>query len=229
MEAAAGLGYDFARALYAAGEALRDQIQRGEVAAVEPDEFQAHCGRVLEVHVALIDLAWICKRGSESSWPSLDRAANADAWQSAYEKLAIRISDGRVDITRPLKPLARLTARRFLLSEYRRQQRFLALNEIQLHRFNLGEATAPEEQVEIIRKRDLVRSGLTRLQAEEKLSKTDLAVLDGRYVKEKSSAEVASALGVSSQSVRQICSRRCTLLRAELGGLGLEEEAASEL
>lgn len=179
--------------------------------------------------LALVELAQICKHGSESRWPSAHPSTNADAWQNTYEKLARRISDGRVDVSRPLVPLARLTARRFLLSEYRLQQRFSALNDLQLHRFNLGDGIQPEEQVEIHRRRDLFRTGAAGLMAEGRLSNTDLEILDGRYAKERSSEEVASAVGVSAQNVRQICTRRRALLRTKLAGLELEEEGGGEL
>jgi DNA-directed RNA polymerase specialized sigma24 family protein len=155
--------------------------------------------------------------------------ANADAWQSTYEKLAMRISDGRVDTSRPLKPLAQLTARRIFLSEHRRQQRFSALTDLQLHRFNLGDSVAPEEQVEGRRKRHLLRTVVTHLMTEGRLTETDLEVLDRRYVKDRNSEEVATAMRLSAQNVRQLCSRRGALLRTNLAGLEIEEEAAREL
>jgi hypothetical protein len=229
LEAFAKVGPDSTRALYAAHQAILDQVESGALTTVVARDFEAHCKQILEVHVALVELARICKRGSESRWPSVHQATNADAWQNTYEKLAMRISDGRVDLSRPLISLARVTARRFFLSEHRRQQRLSTLSELQLHRFKLGEGVAPEEEVETRRKRKLLRLGVSRLTAEGKLRGTDLEILDRRYVKDQSSQAVASSMGVSAQNVRQICTRRCTLLRGHLAGLGLEDETGGEL
>ena len=188
-------------------------------------ELEARCEEVLVVHGALIELARICRQGSESSWPSPRRSTNGDVWQSTYEKLAIRISDGRVDIARPLRPLALTTARRLLLSEYRRRERLCTLGDTQIHRFDIGQAVQPEEQAEASRKRAVVRARLVQLRREGRLSLEDLAVLEDRYVRERSSAEVASAIGTTPENVRQICTRRRALLRTALAGLELEEAA----
>jgi len=215
--------------LHAAARTVLEQIGRGEIPATGPREFEDHCQRVLAAQIALTELAETCRHGSESSWPSPHRSRNADIWQSTYEKLAVRIADGRVDIDRPLKPLARLTARRLLLSEHRRQRRFSRLNELQLHRFNLGDGLPPEDYVERGRRREAFRLATARLVAEGRLGEVDLEILQARYVGERSSDEVAGAFGVSAENVRQICARRRALLRAELSGLDLEEAAQNRL
>lgn len=214
------------RALSAAHSAIREQIGEGEIATAEMVAFERHSENVLRIHIALLELAEICKQGSDSSWPSPNRAANADAWQNTYEKLAIRISDERVDVSRPLKPLARVTARRFMLTEYRRQGRTSALDEHQLHRFNLGSELPPEEEVEAARRRAALRASLARALSNGRLSADELAILDGRYVKGWTSGEIAAAAGMTPDNVRQLCARRCGVLRRDLAGQELEQRAA---
>jgi DNA-directed RNA polymerase specialized sigma24 family protein len=214
------------RALLAAASAIEDQICRDEVGVATTVEFQDHCEPVLRIHIALIDLARICKKGSESKRPSGKPWLNADAWQNTYVTLADRISDGRVDIGRPLEPLAQITARRFFLTDCRRLARFSALTETQLHRFNLGEEALPEEQVEAARSGEMLHAGVARLRAEGRLSDAEVEILTRRYVGGWSSGEVATAAGLAAENVRQVCSRRCGLLRATLAGQGLEEAIA---
>jgi DNA-directed RNA polymerase specialized sigma24 family protein len=220
---AIGCGTIGRTAALAARDAITDQIERGVLGPAEVAEFEAYCEQVLRIHLALLELAQICRRGSESSWPSAHPAANADAWQSTYERLAIRISDGRVDVDRPLLPLARVTAYRLMLSERLQQARLLKLTDLQLHRFNLGEEAPPEEVAESARRAAMLRESFARLRRSGQLSELDQKILQRRYASEWNSPEVAAAVGATAANVRQLCKRRCALLRADLGGLELEE------
>jgi len=227
LSAFARFGPGAPRLLQAATAAIADQIEGGVVEATAEAAFRAYCNRTLDIHASLIELAQICKQGGQSGWPSAEEATNADAWQNTYEKLAARISDGRVDADRPLKPLARLTAKRLFLSDLRRQRRLSALSATQLHRFNLGEETPPEERAERARGGAALRAGCKRLQAEGRLSGEEAEILRRRYVEEWSSGEVAAAMDTTAANVRQVCARRRGLIRAELSGQDLEESAAT--
>lgn len=175
---------------------------------------------------ALADLARICEQERRSAWPSIDPWRNADAWQDAYIALATRIQDGRVDIDRPLGPLARKTARNFFLSECRRQRRFSSLSDVQLQRY-LGEGPSLEEQAEASRRGDALRVTMLRLCADGELDARDVGVLIGRYAEERPAAEVGASLGIGTANVRQLCARRCKLLREALRRQGLEPGEAS--
>jgi DNA-directed RNA polymerase specialized sigma24 family protein len=220
---AVGCGAVGRTAALAARDAIAIEIERGVLEPAEVTEFEAHCDRVLRIHLALLELAQICRRGSESGWPSAHLAANADAWQSTYERLAIRISDGRVEIDRPLLPLARVTAYRLMLSERRQQARLLTLTDLQLHRFNLGEEAPPDELAESARRAAMLRESLERQRRSGQLTELDQKILQRRYASEWSSPEVGEAVGTTAANVRQLCKRRCALLRADLDGLELEE------
>lgn len=169
----------------------------------------------------LRELAEVCERGRSSGWPSRDPWQNSDAWQSTYVALATRIIDGRVDVDRVLGPLARLAAWRFFLSERRRQQRVTELTDAQLHRFHLGEERTLEEEAESARRGDALRVALLGQLDAGNLSEADLAILARRYVDDWGATEVADAMGLSIANVRQICSRRCLLLREVLTKQGL--------
>lgn len=210
-------------AALAARDAIADRIDRGVLKPAEVAELEAHCEQVLRIHLALLELAQICKQGGESNWPAAHSATNADTWQSTYERLAIRISDGRVDIDRPLLPLARVTAHRLMLREHRQQARLLTLTDLQLHRFHLGEEAPPEEIAESARRAAMLRESFARLRRGGQLTRLDQKILQRRYAGEWSSPEVASAVGTTAANVRQLCKRRCALLRADLSDLELEE------
>jgi DNA-directed RNA polymerase specialized sigma24 family protein len=210
-------------AVAASRDAIEDQIERGKLTPAEIADFRAHCEMVLRIHLALLELAQICRQGSESRWPSRHQATNADAWQNTYEKLAARISDGRVDIDRPLLPLARITAYRLMLSERRKQADFLALTDIHLHRFNLGEEVQPEESAESSRRAAALQEAFARLRREGRLKGGEEEMLRRRYVAGQTSAEVATSMGTTAPNIRQLCARRCSLLRGELGGQEFEE------
>lgn len=179
-----------------------------------------------EAQRGLRELAEICERGRKSGWPSRDPWQNGEAWQNTYVALATRILDGRVGVDRPLGPLARLVARRFLLTEWRFQQRVTELTDAQLHRFNLGEGCTLEEEAESARRGDVLRTALLEQLAAGNLSRTDLAILTRRYVDDWGASEVADMAGLSIANVRQICSRRCVLLREVLAGQGLAPASA---
>jgi len=214
------------QAALAAGRAIAFQIERGELWPRDRSEFRGHCERILRVHVALVDLAGICKAGTESAFPCREPWLNADAWHNTYVALAARISDGRVDIERPLGPLAKLTAYRFFLSERRRMRRLSALTEEQLHRVSLGDESPPEERAEAARRARALREAIESLRVEGRLSEAEVGMLWRRYVEEWRSPEVAAAAGLTADNVRQICTRRCALLRLALAGQDLEEAAA---
>lgn len=173
------------------------------------------------VERGLGELAEVCERGQRSGWPSRDPWRNGEAWQNTYVALAARILDGRVDVERPLGPLARLAAKRFFLSERRGQQRLSELTEADLHRFHLGEERTLEEEAESSRRGDALRVALIAQLDAGNLSEADLTVLTRRYVDEWGAAEVADAMGLGIANVRQICSRRCQLLRTALTQQGL--------
>ena len=169
----------------------------------------------------LRELAEVCDTGRSSGWPSRDPWRNSEAWQNTYVALATRIIDGRVDVDRPLSPLARLSAWRFMINEQRRQQRVVQLTEPQQHRFHLGEERTLEEMAEDSRRNDVLRLALLRQIDAGKLSDVDMTILIRRYVDEWGASEVAEAMGISPANVRKICSRRCLMLRDELLELGL--------
>ena len=169
----------------------------------------------------LRELAEVCDVGGSSGWPSRDPWHNSEAWQNTYVTLAVRIIDGRVDVDRPLGPLARLAAWRFMISERRRQRRVTQLTDLQLHRFHLGEEQTPEEEAEGSRRGNMLRVALLKQIDAGSLSEVDLTILIRRYVDEWGAAEVADAMGISPANVRKICSRRCSLLREELLELGM--------
>jgi RNA polymerase sigma factor (sigma-70 family) len=169
----------------------------------------------------LRELAEVCDIGGSSGWPSRDPWHNREAWQNTYVALATRIMDGRVDVDRPLGPLARLAAWRFMISERRRQQRVTQLTDLQLHRFHLGDERTPEEEAEGSRRGDMLRLVLLNQLDAGSLSEADLMILIRRYVDEWGASEVAEAMGISPANVRKICSRRRLLLRQELVELGL--------
>jgi DNA-directed RNA polymerase specialized sigma24 family protein len=177
------------------------------------------------VQRGLGELAEVCERGRKSGWPSRDPWRNGEAWQNTYVALATRILDGRVDVDRPLGPLARLAARRFFLSERRGQQRLTELTDTQLHRFHLGEERTLEEEAESARRGDALRVALIDQLDAGNLSEADLAILTRRYVDEWGAAEVADAMGLGIANVRQICTRRCQLLREALAAQGLPATA----
>jgi RNA polymerase sigma factor (sigma-70 family) len=173
-----------------------------------------------------MDLADICDAGSKSGWPSSKPWINSDAWQNTYLALSVRIADGRIDIGRPLHGLAYRTARNLFLSERRRERRLSAITEEQVDRYGAAEERSPEELAEASRRGDVLRGNLTRLAATGRLSETDLLILTRRYIDEWSAKEVGGATGIAVDNVRQICARRCRLLRSELSDLGLDGEAA---
>jgi DNA-directed RNA polymerase specialized sigma24 family protein len=183
-------------------------------------------GNQSRIDQALLDLAEICERGRKSGRPSANPWLNGDAWQNAYLALAARIPSGAIDIDRPLDGLAYTTARNFFLSECRRLRRFSELSDEHVHRLDTSEERAPEEWAEASRQGEVLRGGVTALFAAGRLSRVDLAILIGRYVDEWSSKEVADVAGISVDNVRQICARRCRLLRGELAGRGLDEAIA---
>lgn len=152
---------------------------------------------------------------------------NSDAWQNAYIALSSGIAEGTIDVERPLRGLAYVTARNFFLSEKRRDRRLVAIADEQVERYGVGVGRSPEEMAEATRRGEVLRGNLVRLAAAEKLSPTDLVILTRRYVDGWSVAEVAEATGLTIDNVRQICTRRRRLLRDELAGLGLDEAAAS--
>jgi DNA-directed RNA polymerase specialized sigma24 family protein len=139
--------------------------------------------------------------------------------------LAVRIRDGRVDVTRPLHALARRTARNFFLDECRRQRRLTAIGSEQIERWGAGAGRPPEESAEALRQGEALRGGLIGLIERGKLNETDLLVLIRRYVDEWSADEVAGATGLGAENVRQICTRRRRLLRSEFADMELEETA----
>jgi DNA-directed RNA polymerase specialized sigma24 family protein len=150
---------------------------------------------------------------------------NSDAWQNTYMTLAARIAEGAVDVERPLRGLAHTTARNFFLSERRRDRRLIAIADEQVERYGAGAVRSTEELAEAARRGEVLRGHLVRLAAAGKLTPSDLIILTRRYVDGWSAAEVAEAMGLGVDNVRQICARRRRLLRTELAGLGLDEGA----
>ena len=73
---------------------------------------------------------------------------NSDAWQNAYITLSARIAAGTVDVDRPLKGLAYVTARNFFLSEQRRNRRLVAIADEQVERYWGGDGPLAEDLVE---------------------------------------------------------------------------------
>jgi DNA-directed RNA polymerase specialized sigma24 family protein len=214
------------RTIYAVTTAVADQIEKDELAEHGADRasFFAHCDALLRKHCALIELAQICEEGRLSGRPSSKPWLNNDAWQNTYLALAARIADGRVDIGRPLHGLAYTTARHFFLSECRRLRRFAELNEEHVQRFNAGDERTPAELASASRRGELLRGNLVRLTQTGKLSERDLVILTQRYVEERGASAVAGAVGIGADNVRQICARRCRLLREELAGQGIEDK-----
>jgi RNA polymerase sigma factor (sigma-70 family) len=174
---------------------------------------------------ALIELAAICDAGSRSSWPSSKQWVNSEAWQNTYMALSTRIAKGTIEVDRPLRGLAYKTARNFFLSERRRERRLSAIGDEQVERHGAGEVRSPDELAEAERRGEVLRSNLVKLAIAGKVSESDLFILARRYVDEWSASEVAGATGLAADNVRQICARRCRLLRQELAGMGLEETA----
>lgn len=182
------------------------------------DEVSSYCADAPRINRALVDLARICKAGSESGRPSGKPWLDADAWQNAYVSIAARISEGKVDIERPLEPLARVAAFRHFLSDHRRQGRFFSLSEVQHHRYYAGESSAPEDGAEAARRVELLRAAVRRLRMAGALSDTELKILWRRYVEEWTSVEVGAAAGLAPENVRQLCARRCGVLAKDLAG-----------
>gem|GEM_PF-4195712 len=179
------------------------------------------------VRSALDELARICSEGSRSGRLSNRAWMNHDAWQNAYLALAPRIAAGRVDLDRPLRGLAYVTARNFYISECRREGRCSRLTEDRVHRYNAGEERLPEEQAEASRRGAVLRECMVELAGRGKLSETDVAILVRRYVDEWSVSEVARSVRLTADNVRQISLRRRQLLRKELEGRELEEPVAA--
>jgi DNA-directed RNA polymerase specialized sigma24 family protein len=177
------------------------------------------------VRRVLLELATICDAGRKSDRRSGTPWANSDAWQNTYLTLSARIADGRVDVDRPIRGLAYVTARNFFISEKRRDRRLIAIGDVQHEHFGAGSERSPEDLAEARRRGEVLRGHLVRLAAAGKLSPTDLLILIRRYVDGWSAAEVAEATGLGVDNVRQICARRRRLLRAELSDLGLGEVA----
>jgi len=211
--------------VYAAAAAIAAQIEGDELRARDRGAFEAECERVLAIQRALIDLASICEEGRRSGMPSSKPWLNDEAWQNAYVALAARISDGRVDIERPLGGLAFTTARNFFRTEHRRQRRFAELSDEQLWRLAASEERPVEDAAEASRRGEVLRRQLARLVGSGKLNEADLTILRRRYVDEWSASEVAGSARLRVDNVRQICARRCRLLRRELGGRGIEDVA----
>jgi DNA-directed RNA polymerase specialized sigma subunit len=59
------------------------------------------------------------------------------------------------------------------------------------------------------------------------LAKPELEILTARYVREMTSQEVAAEMEITPANVRQLCRRRCYLLRHRLSGLDLEDALAA--
>lgn len=184
---------------------------------------ESHCDHARRVRRALLELAEICDAGSKSDRQSGMPWVSSDAWQNTYLTLSARIAEGRVDVDRPLRGLAYVTARNFFISEKRRDRRLVAIADEQVERFGVGAERSPEEQADAARRGEVLRGHLVRLATAGKLSPSDLVILTRRYVDGWSAAEVAEAMGLGIDNVRQICARRRRLLRAELSGLGLDE------
>ncbi len=187
----------------------------------------SRCDRSPTTRTGIAELARICEQGGKSTWPSRDPWQNSDAWQNAYLALAAHIADGKVDLDRPLRPLARTTARRFFLTDCRQRGRLSELTDAQLHRFHLGEETSLEDHVEASRRGDALRTAMLGLVGEGSLSEADLAILTRRYVDEWSAKEVAGTMGLGVANVRQICARRRQVLRQALAEQGLARAAHS--